>query len=91
MDDFEGRDSLLIVYYGGHGYMNDDRQCVWSCTGEAEAATIQWSGLQSTLEHAESDVLILLDCCAAASSISGSGTGVTELIAACGKQSPTNN
>lgn len=36
------------------------------------------------LEHAESDVLILLDCCAAASSISGTGSGVTEVIAACG-------
>lgn len=30
IDDYEGEDSLLIVYYGGHGYMNDDRQCVWS-------------------------------------------------------------
>ena len=36
------------------------------------------------LEHAESDVLILLDCCAAASSISETGSGVTEVIAACG-------
>jgi hypothetical protein len=36
------------------------------------------------LEQAQSDVLILLDCCAAASSTAGSGTGVTELIAACG-------
>ena len=22
-------DKLLIVYYGGHGYMNDQRDCVW--------------------------------------------------------------
>ena len=51
--------------------MNDDRQCVWACTESADAPTIQWSGLQSMLEHAESDVLILLDCCAAASSVSG--------------------
>lgn len=28
--DYEARDSLLIVYYGGHGLMNDDRQCIWS-------------------------------------------------------------
>ena len=28
--DHEARDSLLIVYYGGHGLMNDDRQCIWS-------------------------------------------------------------
>jgi hypothetical protein len=25
-----GQQTLLIVYYGGHGGMNDDRQCVWS-------------------------------------------------------------
>lgn len=28
--DYESKDNLLIVYYGGHGSMNDDRQCVWS-------------------------------------------------------------
>lgn len=36
------------------------------------------------LEEAECDVLILLDCCAAASSGGSHGKGVTELIAACG-------
>ena len=36
------------------------------------------------LEQAKSDVLILLDCCAAASSATGSGSGMTEIIAACG-------
>ena len=36
------------------------------------------------LEQARRDVLILLDCCAAASSIAGSGSGITEVIAACG-------
>lgn len=52
-------------------------------TGAAESATVQWSGLQNTLEYAESDVLLLLDCCAAASSVEGAGSGVTEVIAAC--------
>ncbi len=36
------------------------------------------------LEEAQSDVLILLDCCAAASSVTGAGSGITEVIAACG-------
>ena len=36
------------------------------------------------LEQAASDVLILLDCCAAASSAADAGKGVTELLAACG-------
>ena len=53
-------------------------------TDTRDSAIVQWSGLQNLLEHAESDVLILLDCCAAASSISATGSGVTEVIAACG-------
>ena len=53
-------------------------------TGTPDSASVQWSGLQELLENAESDVLILLDCCAAASSISATGSGVTEVIAACG-------
>ena len=36
------------------------------------------------LEQAKSDILILLDCCAAASSATDSGSGITEIIAACG-------
>lgn len=28
--DYDNDEHLLIVYYGGHGHMNDDRQCVWS-------------------------------------------------------------
>ncbi|KAL8835228.1 MAG: hypothetical protein Q9170_003390 [Blastenia crenularia] len=84
LDDFESSDKLLVVYYGGHGYMNEDRQCVWLCNQRPEAATVQWWSIQTNLEEADSDVLILLDCCAAASSAGGSGKGITELIAACG-------
>ena len=36
------------------------------------------------LEQAKSDILILLDCCAAASSTASSGSGITEVIATCG-------
>ena len=31
LNDYESEDNLLITYYGGHGEMNDDRQCVWLC------------------------------------------------------------
>ena len=30
LEKYESEENLLIVYYGGHGYMNDNRQCVWS-------------------------------------------------------------
>ncbi|KAL8750617.1 MAG: hypothetical protein Q9199_006946 [Rusavskia elegans] len=82
--DFESNDKLFITYYGGHGFMNDDRECVWLSNQRPGAATLQWSSIQTMLEQAECDVLILLDCCAAASSGGSHGKGVTELIAACG-------
>ena len=53
-------------------------------TGQEDSPEVQWYGLQTMLEQAKSDVLILLDCCAAASSATGSGNGITEIIAACG-------
>ncbi|KAI4197743.1 MAG: hypothetical protein LQ350_005718 [Teloschistes chrysophthalmus] len=40
--------------------------------------------IQTMLEEAACDVLILLDCCAAGSSGGNAGQGVTEVIAACG-------
>lgn len=49
-----------------------------------DSRTVQWFGLQTMLETTQPDVLMLLDCCAAASSVSSSGTGLTELVAACG-------
>lgn len=80
----EDRKNLLIVYYAGHGRLNDDRQLVGACHATPSSPTMKWLGIQNMLEQAESDVLILLDCCAGASSASEAGVGVTEVIAACG-------
>lgn len=30
IEDHESRDTLLILYYGGHGCIDDTRSCVWS-------------------------------------------------------------
>ena len=49
-----------------------------------DSPTVQWVGIQNMLEQAASDVLILLDCCAAATASAELGSGVTEVIAACG-------
>ncbi|KAL8869085.1 MAG: hypothetical protein Q9174_004535 [Haloplaca sp. 1 TL-2023] len=81
---FEAKDKLFITYYAGHGYMNEERQCVWLCNQQEGASTVQWSSIQTNLEEATCDNLILLDCCAAASSGGNAGKGVTEVIAACG-------
>ena len=47
VNDYGSNENLLVVYYGGHGVMNDDRQCVWSwlvqfSSSSARAFRIQW-------------------------------------------------
>ena len=49
-----------------------------------DSPTVQWVGIQPMLEQATSDVLILLECCAAATASAELDSGVTEVIAACG-------
>jgi hypothetical protein len=44
--------------------------------------TVKWSGIQNVLEEAESDVLLLLDCCHSGTANTNEGHGVTELISA---------
>jgi hypothetical protein len=84
IEDFDSRDNLFIVYYAGHGTINENRQSVWCCQRDPHYASVDWSSIQSLFDDAMSDVLILLDCCAAASSINTSGNGTNETIAACG-------
>ena len=64
------------------------RQCSGSrslhSTNALESPKVKCAGLQNMLEDADCDVLILLDCCVAASSTAETGNGVTELVAACG-------
>jgi len=51
---------------------------------------VQWSGIQTALEQAQSDVFALLDCCHAGTAYNDEGNGTTELIAACAYDSATN-
>jgi len=57
---------------------------------QSRVQPVQWSGVQVLLEQAESDILILLDCCAAGTANAGGGNGVTELIAACAFNATAN-
>jgi hypothetical protein len=102
-------DSLLIVYYGGHAAMSDDRQQMWYRyvhslilllppnrvssvnynlrTRKLNEGSLKWSAVQELfLVELKSDVLFLLDCCAAASSATKCPTvlGTKETIGACG-------
>jgi len=78
---------LFVVYYAGHGRINSARQAEWTCKSYASYASVDWSAIQSLCAKAKSDVLILLDTCAAASSSMRSQYGVMEAIVACGFES----
>jgi hypothetical protein len=79
--------NLFIVYYAGHGRINNARQAEWTCNRDPNYASVDWSAIQSLFAKAKSDVLILLDNCAAASSTMRSQYGVMEAIVACGFES----
>jgi hypothetical protein len=80
--------NLFIVYYAGHGRINEARQAEWTCKGrDPNYASVDWSAIQSLFAKARSDILILLDTCAAASSTMRSQYGVMEAIVACGFES----
>lgn len=84
LQKFDAEGNLFIVYYGGHGTINKSRQNQWWCKPTPGSPYVDWSAIQSLFATALSDVLVLLDCCAAASSAPGAGPGVMEAIAACG-------
>ncbi|CZR65496.1 related to cholesterol oxidase precursor [Phialocephala subalpina] len=86
-------DHLKIVYYAGHARLTKNRRLAWTSgrrNRQGKSPTVQWSGIQNALEHAQSDVLILLDCCHAGTANNNEGNGVTELIAACAYNSLAN-
>jgi WD40 repeat protein len=76
--------NLFVFYYAGHGRMNSARQAEWVSGQGPNSPFVDWSAIQGLFGAAKSDVLILLDTCAAASSATTSQFAVIETIAACG-------
>ncbi|GKU02343.1 hypothetical protein FLAG1_04516 [Fusarium langsethiae] len=93
VEEHENEDTLLIIYYGGHGVINKARQSTWSCKRDKSYATVEWSAIQTLFETAKCDVLLLLDCCAAASAapLTERTTYMIETIAACGFETWTSS
>ncbi|KAE9374104.1 hypothetical protein N431DRAFT_556511 [Stipitochalara longipes BDJ] len=87
VEKHESKDCLMVVYYGGHAYINPARQSTWCCTRKKDGPSLDWSAVQTLFVSSTSDVLLLLDCCSAASSAPRGGIAVTETIAACGWES----
>ncbi|KAE9379701.1 hypothetical protein N431DRAFT_553822 [Stipitochalara longipes BDJ] len=77
---------LKIVYYAGHARLMDTRSLAWTSfrnNKNPKCPIVKWSGIQTVLEEAPCDVLILLDCCASGVANTCEGNGVNEVISAC--------
>ncbi|TVY67519.1 hypothetical protein LSUE1_G007091 [Lachnellula suecica] len=88
--DLDGKDTILIVYYGGHARrgLHSNDSPTWFANRQDISISLPSGGIQSMLEEADADVLLLFDCCHSAGvstkdALQGTG-GVTEVIAACG-------
>ncbi|KAH7417708.1 hypothetical protein BKA64DRAFT_702470 [Cadophora sp. MPI-SDFR-AT-0126] len=84
-------ESLLVVYYGGHGGRDESGYLKWSAMVDG-GPSIDWHSVQEHLDIIQADILYLFDCCCSASSINQEDTyheiddseaGVIEVIAAC--------
>ncbi|KAH8753396.1 hypothetical protein BGZ57DRAFT_773945 [Hyaloscypha finlandica] len=77
---------LKIVYYAGHARLMETRSLAWTSfrnNKNSRCPIVKWSGIQTVLEEALCDVLILLDCCASGVANTCEGNGVNEVISAC--------
>ncbi|MCJ1249463.1 hypothetical protein MMC30_006687 [Trapelia coarctata] len=78
-------DSLIILYYSGHGDADEDGRARWTAL-EAGGPTLSWYRVQDSLYDAVGDVLVLLDCCNSALITPGEKkTGKFELLSASAK------
>ncbi|PVH68204.1 hypothetical protein DL98DRAFT_441746, partial [Cadophora sp. DSE1049] len=84
--DFGNADNLLIVYYAGHGLTNSFRQALNLDSNSENYPFIKWYATQTLFEEADSDILLLLDCCAATGGApaDSESPSVTKTITACG-------
>lgn len=85
-DDHDRRSELLLVYYGGHGVLNNLNQSIWA---QGDGPSVDWYSIQHLLENAVPDVAIFLDCCYAASADRRSVDGTIEVLAACCRETTT--
>lgn len=87
IDSSDDPENLFVFYYAGHGRMNTARQAELISHVGRDTPSLDWSGIQNLFAGIKSEVLILLDTCAAASSAPSSQFGVMEVIVACGFES----
>ncbi|XMA08692.1 hypothetical protein WAI453_001483 [Rhynchosporium graminicola] len=81
-------DALLVVYYGGHGRLGSN----------SISASLDWNSMQASLEYADIDVFLILDCCNASAAAASfeidpedypDTTSRFEILAGCGYDAVT--
>ncbi|KAK5696327.1 hypothetical protein LTR17_024299 [Elasticomyces elasticus] len=94
----ETPDSLLIIYYGGHGEINKrDQHIIWKAwktwrPGFAQySPSLDWTELQGSIMKAKADVLFILDCCYAGGAVQGFYPGRREMLLASCKTEKASN
>ena len=86
---YDNGTNLLIIYYGGHGFLDYNRpgrRSIWQANQDG-GSTLVWSDLQGVLERAKSDVVFILDCCFAANAVRCAGS--KERLWACDSEVTT--
>ncbi len=69
VDDNDDEDTLLIIYYAGHGFVRDDNPGQmelrgWKAPSESGTANkVLWNSVEKVLDETSSDVLEVMDCC----------------------------
>ncbi|KAL2068473.1 hypothetical protein VTL71DRAFT_16571 [Oculimacula yallundae] len=75
-------DSLKIVYYAGSSQILKNKRQLWTSGRHTQKSSIEWSDVQTILQQAQSDTLVLLDCPYVRTPSGNWSNYVTELIAA---------
>ncbi|KAF2268850.1 hypothetical protein CC78DRAFT_575834 [Lojkania enalia] len=89
----DAQDTLLIIYYGGHGLFQREpgMQLLPSAGSQVEKNYIAWDGAEQNITRTKADVLVIFDCCQAGG-FGGHKVRAAkpsfEFIAACGKDKP---
>ncbi|KAH8663638.1 hypothetical protein BGZ60DRAFT_516754 [Tricladium varicosporioides] len=69
-----GPKNVLVVYYSGHGELDEDGRLIWTAYQRPKAPDVPipelvWTKQQTPLEQSLSPVLLILDCCSSGGSI----------------------
>lgn len=85
---YDGPNNLTILYYGGHGWAEDNRLKLYAkCEGNGDGdPSTFFDGVVWSLQHCDTDVLIITDCCFASLAFSRVEVGKRkfELLTATG-------